>query len=71
MEQETKWIASWSDKAGQTKTLIFSSAQSRGVALIDFKLHLLDQGERIPERYELGEVDESPTVILPKMRGPR
>jgi hypothetical protein len=70
MKQQTKWIAAWSDKNGQTRTLTFESAESQGVALIDFKLRLIDLGEPIPERYTLGRADTDPqaTLILPRVR---
>ena len=50
-----RWKATWIDRMGRARVLIFRAAPSRMYARLDFQLRLLDRGERIPERFDLEE----------------
>jgi hypothetical protein len=49
------WRATWIDRKGQAKVCIFRSTPVLMQARLDFQLRLLDQGERVPEHFELEE----------------
>ena len=57
-----RWKATWTDRMGRARVSIFQSAPARMQARLDFQLRLLDQGERIPDRFELEE------TALPPLR---
>ena len=62
MQKHTRWKASWIDQAGQARVCLFQSVPGRMQARLDFQLRLFDQGERIPEHFELEE------RLLPALR---
>jgi hypothetical protein len=67
MENETRWIATWTDHMGQSREYLFYSVESRVIARVDFQLRLMDQGEPVPNEFELEEA----TTVLPRVIGER
>ena len=55
MNNQTRRIATWTDQQGQAREMLFRGTPSRLTARLDFQLRLVDQGERIPEHFELLE----------------
>ena len=60
-----KWEANWTDTNGRNRSYIFTGPSARSLARLDFRLKLLDAGEKIPEHFEI-EADE-PTMLLPRI----
>jgi hypothetical protein len=57
----------WVDHLGRPREYLFLGVESRVVARIDFQLRLMDQGEPVPNEFELEEA----TIVLPKIIGER
>jgi hypothetical protein len=55
MNNNTKWLASWVDNAGNKRTYTFHGPNSRVVARVDFQLQLMEQKEPVPDEFELEE----------------
>lgn len=64
MMNEIPWSASWRDRQGNMRDLLFYAPVQRGIARIDFKLLLMRMGEPVPERFELEEA----TMKLPVLQ---
>lgn len=67
MNNQTRWIAKWTDQRGRTRVHTFYGPTSRAIACLDFKLECIDSGERIPEHFEL----EEGTQVLPAIPAAR
>jgi hypothetical protein len=71
-EHKRRWRAIWRDQRGNLQEELFYAPDNRGLARIDFQLHLLEMQLPCPHTFELEEADfplEQPR--LPHLQGTR